>query len=136
MELKCRLNNNGNNEFYGPLTSFDWNKAEPNRIGMSSIDTSTIGDKEHSTIIYESSVPDMPLVQLGWNKQDPKYMSTIIIDSSKIVVLDIRFLTLPVVELQRHQASANAVSWTPHSCCHICTAGDDSQALILDPFMA
>ncbi|PWA70518.1 transducin/WD40 repeat-like superfamily protein [Artemisia annua] len=89
-------------------------------------------DKEHSTIIYESSEPDTPLVRLGWNKQDPRYMATIIMDSAKVVVLDIRFPTLPVVELQRHQASVNAIAWAPHSSCHICTAGDDSQALIWD----
>ncbi|KAM0063951.1 putative transcription factor WD40-like family [Helianthus debilis subsp. tardiflorus] len=59
-------------------------------------------------------------------------MATIIMDSEKVVVLDIRFPTLPVVELQRHQASVNAIVWAPHSSCHICTAGDDSQALIWD----
>ncbi|KAJ0798677.1 putative transcription factor WD40-like family [Helianthus annuus] len=105
------------------------------RIGTSSIDTTcTIWDIEremvdtqliahdkevtisrgavwHSTIIYESSEPDTPLVRLGWNKQDPRYMATIIMDSAKVVVLDIRFPTLPVVELQRHQASVNAIAW-------------------------
>ncbi|XP_054801751.1 WD repeat-containing protein LWD1-like [Prosopis cineraria] len=177
VELKSLLNGNQNSEFCGPLTSFDWNEAEPKRIGTSSIDkTCTIWDiekeavdtqliahdkdvydiawggvgvfasvsadgsvrvfdlrdKEHSTIIYESSEPDTPLVRLGWNKQDPRYMATIIMDSAKVVILDIRFPTLPVVELQRHQASVNAIAWAPHSSCHICTAGDDSQALIWD----
>ncbi|MFS8026708.1 putative transcription factor WD40-like family [Helianthus anomalus] len=142
-----------------------WDEAEPRQIGTSSIDTTcTIWDieremvdtqliahdkEEHSTIIYESSEPDTPLVRLGWNKQDPRYMATIIMDSTKVVVLDILFSTLPVVELQRHQASVNAIAWAPHSSCHICTAGDDSQALIwdlssmgqpveggLDPFLA
>ncbi|KAK3009098.1 hypothetical protein RJ639_015258, partial [Escallonia herrerae] len=177
VEMKSILNNNRNSEFCGPLTSFDWNEAEPRRIGTSSIDTTCtiwdieretvdtqliahdkevydiawggvgvfasvsadgsvrvfdLRDKEHSTIIYESSEPDTPLVRLGWNKQDPRYMATIIMDSAKVVVLDIRFPTLPVVELQRHQASVNAIAWAPHSSCHICTAGDDSQALIWD----
>ncbi|CAF2069292.1 unnamed protein product [Brassica oleracea var. botrytis] len=59
-------------------------------------------------------------------------MATIIMDSAKVVVLDIRFPALPVVELQRHQASVNAIAWAPHSSLHICTAGDDSQALIWD----
>ncbi|XP_073121068.1 uncharacterized protein [Henckelia pumila] len=135
VELKSLLNNNCNSEYSGPLTSFDWNEAEPKRIGTSSIDmTFTIWDiekevvdtqliahdkevydiswggvgvfasvsangsvrvfdlrdKEHSTIIYESSEPDTPLVRLGWNKKDPRYMATIIMDSSKVVVLDIR----------------------------------------------
>ncbi|KAJ6729721.1 WD REPEAT CONTAINING PROTEIN [Salix viminalis] len=177
VELKSLLNGNKNSEFCGPLTSFDWNEAEPKRIGTSSIDTTCtiwdieretvdtqliahdkevydiawggvgvfasvsadgsvrvfdLRDKEHSTIIYESSEPDTPLVRLGWNKQDPRYMATIIMDSAKVVVLDIRFPTLPVVELQRHHGSVNAVAWAPHSSCHICTAGDDSQALIWD----
>ncbi|KAG6787178.1 hypothetical protein POTOM_008812 [Populus tomentosa] len=177
VELKSLLNGNKNSEFCGPLTSFDWNEAEPRRIGTSSIDTTCtiwdieretvdtqliahdkevydiawggvgvfasvsadgsvrvfdLRDKEHSTIIYESSEPDTPLVRLGWNKQDPRYMATIIMDSAKVVVLDIRFPTLPVVELQRHHSSVNAVAWAPHSSCHICTAGDDSQALIWD----
>jgi WD40 repeat protein len=39
---------------------------------------------------------------------------------------------LPVVELQRHQASVNAIAWAPHSSCLICTAGEDFQALIWD----
>lgn len=177
VEMKSLLNNNRNSEYCGPLTSFDWNEADPKKIGTSSIDTTCtiwdidretvdtqliahdkevydiawggvgvfasvsadgsvrvfdLRDKEHSTIIYESSEPDTPLVRLGWNKQDPRYMATIIMDSAKVVVLDIRFPTLPVVELQRHQASVNAIAWAPHSSCHICTAGDDSQALIWD----
>ncbi|TQD86722.1 hypothetical protein C1H46_027745 [Malus baccata] len=89
-------------------------------------------DKEHSTIIYESSEPDTPLVRQGGNKQDPRYTATIIMDSARVVVLDVYFSTLPVVELQRHLSSVNAIAWAPHSSCHICTVGDDSQALIWD----
>jgi WD repeat-containing protein 68 len=37
-----------------------------------------------------------------------------------------------MAELQRHQQSVNALCWAPHSSSHICTAGDDSQALIWD----
>jgi WD repeat-containing protein 68 len=59
-------------------------------------------------------------------------MATILIDSSKVVVLDIRYPTLPVAELQRHGGAVNALAWAPHSSCHICSAGDDSQALIWD----
>jgi WD repeat-containing protein 68 len=46
--------------------------------------------------------------------------------------LHARYPTLPVAELQRHQAPVNAVAWAPHSSCHICSAGDDAQALIWD----
>lgn len=87
-------------------------------------------DKEHSTIIYESPQPDTPLLRLGWNRRDPRYMATILMDNSKVIVLDIRFPTVPVAELQRHQACVNALSWAPHSSCHICTAGDDMQVRV------
>ncbi|KAJ0946752.1 putative transcription factor WD40-like family [Helianthus annuus] len=87
-------------------------------------------DKEHSTIIYESPQPDTPLLRLAWNKQDLRYMATILMDSNKIVVLDIRSPTLPVAELERHRGSVNAIAWAPVSCQHICSGGDDSQALI------
>lgn len=87
-------------------------------------------DKEHSTIIYESPQPDTPLLRLAWNKQDLRYMATILMDSNKVVILDIRAPTMPVAELERHRASVNAIAWAPQSCRHICSAGDDTQALI------
>ncbi|GAB2264996.1 Protein TRANSPARENT TESTA GLABRA 1 [Dionaea muscipula] len=94
-------------------------------------------DKEHSTIIYESPEPDTPLLRLAWNKQDLRYMATILMDSNKVVILDIRSPTVPVAELERHRASVNAVAWAPQSCRHICSAGDDTQALIWElPTMA
>ncbi|KAK4362851.1 hypothetical protein RND71_018092 [Anisodus tanguticus] len=87
-------------------------------------------DKEHSTIIYESPQPDTLLLRLAWNKQDLRYMATILMDSNKIVILDIRSPAMPVAELERHQASVNAIAWAPQSCRHICSSGDDGQALI------
>jgi WD repeat-containing protein 68 len=87
-------------------------------------------DKEHSTIIYESPVPETPLMRIGWNKQDPRFLATIM--QNKVIVLDIRRPTLPLGELTRHQGPVNSISWAPHSSAHICTAGDDHQALIWD----
>nr|QBG79838.1 anthocyanin-specific WD40 transcription factor [Citrus maxima] len=87
-------------------------------------------DKEHSTIIYESPQPDTPLLRLAWNKQDLRYMATILMDSNKVVILDIRSPTLPVAELERHRACVNAIAWAPQSRRHICSVGDDSQAFI------
>ena len=86
---------------------------------------------EHSTIIYEA--PDLdPLLRLEWNKQDPNYMATFMVDSRRTIILDIRVPSLPVAELGGHLGCVNALAWAPHSSCHICTAGDDSQALIWD----
>jgi len=91
---------------------------------------------EHSTIIYESADAQggspVPLVRLAWNKQDPNYLATVTMDSSKVIILDIRVPSLPAAVLEGHSQCVNALAWAPHSSCHICTAGDDNQALIWD----
>lgn len=86
---------------------------------------------DHSTIIYESPNLD-PLLRLEWNKQDPNYLATFMVDSRRTIILDIRVPSVPVAELGGHLGCVNATAWAPHSSCHICTAGDDSQALIWD----
>jgi len=86
---------------------------------------------EHSTIIYETK--DLtPLLRLAWNRQDPNYLATMMMDSSKCIILDVRVPSLPAAELVGHNSCLNSLCWAPHSSCHICTAGDDSRALIWD----
>eukprot|EP01098_Paradermamoeba_levis_P003769 TRINITY_DN1673_c0_g3_i1.p1 TRINITY_DN1673_c0_g3~~TRINITY_DN1673_c0_g3_i1.p1 ORF type:complete len:373 (-),score=103.21 TRINITY_DN1673_c0_g3_i1:202-1185(-) len=86
---------------------------------------------EHSTIIYES--PNLrSLLRLCWNKQDDYFLATVSVDSERATILDIRVPSIPAAELTGHSAPINAVAWAPHSSCHICTAGDDNQALIWD----
>jgi WD repeat-containing protein 68 len=171
------LNSNKKSEYCAPLTSFDWNEADPSLIGTASIDTTcTIWDVttqkartqliaherevydiafaegkdifgsvgadgsvrmfdlrrlDHSTIIFESP-QGSPLLRLEWNKQDPNYLATFTEDSPMTFILDVRMPSSPVAELGGHVASVNASAWAPHSYCHMCTAGDDSQALIWD----
>jgi WD repeat-containing protein 68 len=86
---------------------------------------------EHSTITYESEGLS-PLLRLAWNKQDPNYLATILADSPKTIILDIRMPSTPVAELAAHTASVNSLAWAPHSACHICTCSDDRSALIWD----
>jgi len=86
---------------------------------------------EHSTILYESQ-NFVPLLRLEWNKQDPNYLATFMVDSHRTIILDIRVPSMPTAELGGHSGCVNATAWAPHSSCHICTAGDDSQALIWD----
>jgi len=86
---------------------------------------------EHSTILYETAKQE-PLVRLVWNKQDPNYLATLPLNAKSAVVLDVRVPTLPVAELRGHSLSINALSWAPHSSCHICTVGEDAQTLIWD----
>ena len=91
---------------------------------------------EHSTIIYESADGQggapVPLIRLEWNKQDPNYLAVITMDSNCVVILDIRVPSLPAAKLQGHSQCVNSLAWAPHSSCHICTAGDDSRAIIWD----
>jgi len=86
---------------------------------------------EHSTIIYES--PELvPLLRLSWNKQDPNYLATFLMDQNHVVILDIRSPAEPVAELKGHHQPVNSIAWVSHSSCHICSGGDDCQALIWD----
>ena len=51
VELKSLLNNNKNSEFCAPLTSFDWNETNLQRVGTSSLDTTcTIWDIEKEVV--------------------------------------------------------------------------------------
>jgi len=86
---------------------------------------------EHSTIIYEDQL-HQALLRLCWNKQDPNYLATMALDGMEVIILDIRVPCTPVARLSNHRACVNGIAWAPHSSCHICTAGDDRQALIWD----
>jgi hypothetical protein len=46
---------------------------------------------------------------------------------TQVIILDIRYPTVPVTQLQRHTGPVNALAWAPHSAHHICTAGQDHQ---------
>ena len=86
---------------------------------------------EHSQIMYEDTSHNS-LLRLAWNKQEPRYLTTIAMDSSEVIILDTRVPCTPVARLNNHKACVNGIAWAPHSACHICTAGDDRQALIWD----
>ena len=97
---------------------------------------------EHSTIIYETPTKNSsslmnsseysPLLRLSWNKQDSNYIATFQADSSSVLILDIRVPAVPVAELNGHVGPVNAIGWAPHSSGHLCSAGNDGQALIWD----
>lgn len=45
----------------------------------------------------------------------------------QVIILDIRYPSVPITQLARHHACVNALAWAPHSASHLCTAGDDAQ---------
>jgi WD repeat-containing protein 68 len=102
---------------------------------------------EHSTIMYETQ-PNaaghaVPLLRIAWNRMDNFYIAAVSGDSSRTVIIDVRMPSQPYTELvgqvnpatgvsSGHMAPISAVTWAPHSACHMVTGADDSQALIWD----
>jgi len=84
---------------------------------------------EHSTIIYESA-KKVPSLRVAWNEQDPNFLAAIEAEASFTTIIDIRMPAAPVTRLGGHSAPVTAIAWAPHSSCHMCSAGDDAQALI------
>ncbi|KAF4324224.1 hypothetical protein BBO99_00000925 [Phytophthora kernoviae] len=84
-----------------------------------------------STIVYET--PDKAaLLRLAWNKRDDRFIATFADDSSKISVIDLRRPIYPMVELNKHKAGVNSISWSPHSRYDLCSAGEDNTAIVYD----
>ena len=54
---------------------------------------------EHSTILYEDP-KQQPLLRLAWNRQDPNYLATFALDSTEIIIMDIRAPSTPVATLR------------------------------------
>ncbi|ODV80960.1 WD40 repeat-like protein [Suhomyces tanzawaensis NRRL Y-17324] len=202
---------------FPPVTSFDWNKTDPNIIITSSVDTTCtvwdlhrshtllkVGDDtidtatvmtqliahdsevfdvkfihnssnifasvgndgsmrvfdlrslEHSTIIYEPSLPlattpssigpgaslgasamnAKALLKLSTSNIDQHHLATIGINSNQVIIIDMRMPGLPVATLDGslggvNHAAINMIRWHPSSN-YVLTGGDDCQALVWD----
>mmetsp|Transcript_18154 Transcript_18154/g.42741 ORF Transcript_18154/g.42741 Transcript_18154/m.42741 type:complete len:339 (+) Transcript_18154:82-1098(+) len=85
---------------------------------------------EHSTIIYESSSM-APLLHLTWNKLNKHYIATVAMDTSGVIIIDIRRPSMPLLSLPC-DACVNAAVWAPHSRSHLLCGTEEGQALIWD----
>jgi WD repeat-containing protein 68 len=86
---------------------------------------------EHCTIVFETAGLK-PLLRLAWNKLDPTYVATFSWEGNTTTIVDVRFPSIPVAELSNHTKPINCIGWAPHSARHLCSAGEDKQALIWD----
>lgn len=87
---------------------------------------------EHCTVVYESPTAS-PLLRVAWNKLDQYYLSTFSMETTEVVVVDIRYPSAAVGVLKNfHTNSINSIAWAPHSSTHIATAGEDCNAAIWD----
>uniref|UniRef100_A0A7N2M4K6 Uncharacterized protein n=1 Tax=Quercus lobata TaxID=97700 RepID=A0A7N2M4K6_QUELO len=145
IELKALLNGNKTSEFNSAITSFDWAECDTRHIATSSVDTTcTIWDVETETVDSQLVAHDKEVYDISWGgfnvfasvsgdgsvRADPRFIATVGMDSNRVVILDIRFPTSPLMELNKHKGSVNAVSWAPRIGRQLCTVGDDSRALI------
>lgn len=122
----------------GSVRLFDLRSLEHSTIIYESPATSTapaigensLGIPMQSGSPLESSPP--ALLRLSACQRDANYLATLAIDSKVVQILDIRQPGSPVLELDAHAASVNAVCWAPNSRNLIATCGDDSQVLVWD----
>ncbi|KAI8389252.1 WD40-repeat-containing domain protein [Blakeslea trispora] len=109
---------------------------------------------EHSTILYEAQPSPnhhhhrsssshangagqgetggtVPLLRLQFSRMNSNLLATFHMDSSIVEILDIRYPSAPVAELNKsHSGSINCLSWSPTEQGQIATGGDDSQVLV------
>lgn len=108
-----------------PLLRLEWNKQDPNYMATFMVDS-------RKTIILDIRVPSLPVAELGYVLRGSCFSSFVIF--TLIAYLKAYFVLKHCTSCcdRGHIGSVNAIAWAPHSSCHICTAGDDSQALIWD----
>lgn len=85
---------------------------------------------EHCSILYETL--NVPILRVAWNKINPNYVALLSLESNRITIIDVRSAVYPFQELKGHYNYVNSLAWAPNHSCHICSAGDDSRALIWD----
>ena len=73
-----------------------------------------------------------PRVNFVRNRATPQVVGLATFRRAKMVSDKATIVTPARFFIQGHDQSVNAIAWAPHSHCHICSAGDDSQALIWD----
>jgi WD repeat-containing protein 68 len=69
---------------------------------------------EHSTILYENP-EQVPFLRVAWNREDPNYLATIMMESNKTLIVDIRYPMLPFTTLTGHTECVNSIAWAPNS---------------------
>lgn len=83
------------------------------------------------SIIFESQ-DNYPLTRVSWNLNNPYFIAALGLDKNIIYIIDQRITNNPYAFLNYHTNVVNAVSWAPNSNAHICSVGDDKNALIWD----
>lgn len=94
---------------------------------------------EQSTIIYDKSNPIKPeetlktekLVRLSTSHYNANQIAVLEEGSSRILILDLRNVSVPIYSLNHHAAPVNSIAWHP-SKNMLLSGADDCQAFIYD----
>ena len=87
-------------------------------------------DMRSLTIIYE--VPnEVPLLKIDWNTVDSNYILTVPEINNEVLVIDVRYPSVPVAQLRYHRNAINDAHWCKNSG-KILTCSDDNSLLVCD----
>ena len=138
--LECLLNSNKTSEFCAPLTSFDWNEADPNIIGTASIDTTcTIwnvtaekavarigGEVKTQLIAHDQEVYDM-----AFCRGDTHSLASVGADGS-VRLFDLRKLEHSTIIYDNEDNSPLLrLAWNKEDSNYLATVAMDSNEVIL-----
>eukprot|EP00767_Chilomastix_cuspidata_P002381 gnl/Chilomastix_cuspidata/2507.p1 GENE.gnl/Chilomastix_cuspidata/2507~~gnl/Chilomastix_cuspidata/2507.p1 ORF type:complete len:331 (+),score=155.58 gnl/Chilomastix_cuspidata/2507:37-1029(+) len=84
---------------------------------------------DHSTMLFEAAAP---VLRVQWNRANPNYIGALVNESAKMVILDIRFPVVPVMELFGHSGAINSFCWAPHAASLLATGSEDMHDFIWD----
>eukprot|EP00834_Sanchytrium_tribonematis_P007437 NODE_671_length_4854_cov_0.553312.p3 type:complete len:327 gc:universal NODE_671_length_4854_cov_0.553312:883-1863(+) len=87
-------------------------------------------DMRSLTIIYE--VPnEIPLLRVDWNPIDSNYILTVPETNNEILIIDVRYPSVPVSQIRYHSDYVNDAQWCKSSG-KILSCSDDKQVLVCD----
>ena len=127
VEVKSILSNSSNSEFCAPLTSFDWNEDDLNKIGTSSIDTTcTIWDLEKEVVDTQLIAHDREVYDFAWGGAG--VFASVSADGS-VRVFDLRWVSLSFslsrgktgqgvrIQMMNSFMPAEQTGWIQYNCC-------------------
>lgn len=89
---------------------------------------------ETCSVMFE--MEDLSIInRISWNLNNNNYIACSVKDKNSIFIIDRRILNVPVTTLNYHTNLINAITWAPGSYSHVCSVGDDKNALIWDTQM-
>lgn len=129
--LRSNLVTDKNKEYPPPLTSLDWNQANPSKIGTSSINTTcTIWDLEKEHAITQLIAHDQPVYDIAFSENENVFATAG--GDGSIRQFDLRNLESSTVLYEKQDISACLrLAWNKHDPFYLATITLDSNTIIV-----